>query len=87
MASGLATVIVFSSQFLVVGVGAVWIVKEIPPPPPTLCQKVVLESNGYWIEPQSLFPIQGHWVTGLQHMYFRLGRAERAKHLTGFTFT
>jgi len=28
MASGLATVILFCSQLLVVGVGAVWVVKE-----------------------------------------------------------
>lgn len=28
-----------------------------------------------------LFAIQGHWVTVLLHMYFRLGRDERAKHL------
>lgn len=50
-----------------------------------LCQKIVLESNSYWIAAWTLFRIQGHWLTGLQRMYFRPGRAERAKHLRSFT--
>lgn len=32
------------------------------------------------MEMWTLFAIQGHWVTVLLLMYFRAGRAERAKH-------
>lgn len=37
-----------------------------------------LESNDLWMKTWTLFAIQGHWI--LLHMYFRPGRAERAKH-------